>query len=211
MCSSIATSVMYLIPTCIVHVAYYNIVLQSPTYIYTYTCLNTHVTIVFHILCVGLAVSDAIYYFSYERKLGKNASSGLLGGMWKLLTLPFHCISAPRYILRKRRRSCHPYVPRCMNGTDLTTYVDPNQAVSTFTTTDDSGTMNNNVTDMSILSQSGDDDDGTSEAVASIESGYANCSDNYGDIPLTEVTKLELETKIALDVLELEDKKDDVF
>ena len=102
-----------------------------------------------------------------------------------------------------------------MNRTDLSSYVDPNQAVST-TTTDDSGTLSNNlnnVTDMSILSESGDDD-GTNETAsmadhtgASIQSGDANGSDNYGDIPLTDVTKLELETKIALDVLECEEKK----
>ena len=107
-----------------------------------------------------------------------------------------------------------------MNRTDISTYVDPNQAVSSATSaTENSGTLSdnvNNVTDMSILSQSGDD--GTSEtasmtdhAAASIQSADANCSNSYGDIPLTEITKLELETKIALDILELEDKKDEVL
>lgn len=147
---------------------------------------------------VGLAILDAIYYFSYERKVGKTASTGLLGAMWKLTTLPFHCISIPRYAFRKRRRPKHPYIPRCMNISDISS--------STTSSTDNSGTLSDNLTDLSILS--GDDGSGNSEIPAHSATMGSNIHQDYRDVPQPEVTQLELETKA---VLEFEFEKDDLL
>ena len=179
-----------------------------------------------HVYFPGLAISDAIYYFSYERKLEKNTSSGVLGVLWRIATLPCQCLLGPRYTLRKRRRPQHPYVPRCMNGSDISMYyTNPTQTATTTPSTDHSGTpnsysgtsnghsgaSNNTTADISILS--GNDGNGDFDslsgqedaATTTIGCGDAHYDEDYrGDTPSEDVTQLELEIKAVLGVLELE-------
>lgn len=101
-----------------------------------------------------MAILDAIYYFSYERRHGKRATSGILGGVWKLLILPiYYLLLCPRYICRRPKKTRYPYVPRCMNISDVTVYyTDVGQTTTTsLSTTDGSSTcglppMDHNVT-----------------------------------------------------------------
>lgn len=156
----------------------------------------------------GLAVSDAIYYYGCERKRGKNASTGLLGAIWALTKLPFHCIPLPRNVFRKRRRPMYPYVPRCMDISDITS---PSEAV-----TSSSGiSSSENITDISILS--GNDGHGEIISTADVhETATAQSRDiaqNDRDTSPMELTQLELETKIALDLLDLDSdcEKEEIF
>lgn len=154
----------------------------------------------------GLAVSDAIYYCGYERKRGKNASSGLLGAIWALTKLPFHCIPLPRNVFRKRRRPMYPYVPRCMDISDITS---PSEAV-----TSSSGiSSSENFTDISILS--GNDGHGEIISTADVHEDAQSrdiALNDRGTSPI-ELMQLELETKIALDLLDLDSnhEKEEIF
>ena len=161
-----------------------------------YTCTYVH---------TGLAISDAIYYYSYERKHKNKPTSGLLGIMWYLVSLPFRCLSLPRYVFRMRRRSpACPYVPRCMDMTDLSLYNSPSEALSTSadqrTPTSTSGNEMSNVT---VISNLYSDD---SNIRYSSTPRYNAEENDYRESPLdsAEITQLELETKEALDVLELD-------
>ena len=75
-----------------------------------------------YICSTGLAILDVIYYFSYERRHGKKATSGILGGAWKIITLPLYCLHCPWYMLRRQRKSRYPYVPRRMDISDVSMY-----------------------------------------------------------------------------------------
>lgn len=63
---------------------------------------------------------DTAYYYCYEHKKKKESGPGLLRSLriWKLLTLPCHCIARHR----KRNALNYPYIPRCMNESDLSPY-----------------------------------------------------------------------------------------
>ena len=74
-------------------------------------------------LLTGLAILDAIYYFSYERRSGKKGTSGILGGVWKMITRPLYCLLCPRFIFRRQRQKRrYPYVPRRMDISDVSMY-----------------------------------------------------------------------------------------
>ena len=88
----------------------------------------------------GLAIVDAVYYFSYERRLGKGATSGVLGGVWRLLTLPFYCLMCSRFVFRPRRKARrYPYVPRCLGSSEVSAFGTDLDHTSTTLPTDQTG------------------------------------------------------------------------
>ena len=156
----------------------------------------------------GLAISDVIYYFSYERKHKNKPTSGLLGIMWHLVSLPFRCLSLPRYVFRMRRRSpACPYVPRCMDVTDLSLYNSPSEALSSSADQrTPTSTLGNEMSNVTVISNLSSDDSNIRYSSTPRYNAEENDIDDYRDSPLhsPEITQLELETKEALDVLELD-------
>ena len=171
--------------------------------------------------------------------------TGLLGGLWKLVTLPCHWMVGPGYFLKRRKRYQHPYVPRCMNRNNISVYnMDSQQTATTSLSTDHSGTVctDHNGTNTESADQNGTttvsiDYSGTSAVqtdhsgttttaadlditilssgsrnseVSSISPSDANYNDDYRDTlsDYEELTELEMETKVALDVFEPENEVD---
>lgn len=100
----------------------------------------------------------------------------------------------------------YPYVPRCMDISDITS---PSEAV-----TSSSGiSSSENITDISILS--GNDGHGEIISTADVHEAAQSRDILLNDRGTSqiELTQLELETKIALDLLDLDSdhEKEEIF